>query len=235
MNRWIEDYLRQFVTGRQNNWSTLLPVVEFAHNSWKHEHTKHTPHELIIGINPSASITNPDDSVPAVQEHLTQLQEARSDAQTALQRRIKPLTLPRSFVTGDKVWLDARNLKIKAPSKKLSPRRYGPYRITKQVSPVTYQLQLPKSLKIHNVFHVDLLIPYHETQEHGVNYPQPAPELIDGEEEYEVEEIIDECINRRKRQYLVKWTGYPAFENSWVNAKDLHFPELLEEFRLSKT
>ena len=82
---------------------------------------------------------------------------------------------------------------------------------------------------------MDLLIPYHETQEHGVNYPQPAPELIDGEEEYEVEEIIDECINRRKRQYLVKWTGYPASENSWVNAKDLHSPELLEEFRLSKT
>ena len=235
MNCWIEDYLRQFVIGRQNNWSALLPVAEFAHNSWKHEHTKHTPHELITGTNPSASITDPGDSVPAAQERLTQLQEARSDAQKALQRRIKPLTLPRSFVIGDKVWLDARNLKIKAPSKKLSPRRYGPYRITRQVSPVTYQLQLPKSLRIHNVFHVDLLIPYHETKEHGANYPQPAPELIDGEEEYEVEEIIDERINRRKRQYLVKWTGYPASENSWVNEKDLHSPELLEEFRRSRT
>ena len=235
MNRWIEDHLRQFVIGRQNNWSALLPVAEFAHNSWKHEHTKHTPHELITGTNPSASITTPDDSVPAAQERLKQLQESRSDAQKALQRRIKPLTLPRSFVIGDKVWLDARNLKIKAPSKKLSPRRYGPYPITRQVSPVTYQLQLPKSLRIHNVFHVDLLIPYHETKEHGANYPQPPPELIDGEEEYEVEEIIAERINCQKKQYLVKWTGYPAFENSWVNEKDLHSPELLEEFRLSKT
>ena len=130
---------------------------------------KHTPHELITGTNPSASITNPDDSIPAAQEHLKQLQEARSDAQKALQRCIKPLTLPRSFVTGDKVWLDACNLKIKAPSKKLSPRRYGPYLITRQVSSVTYQLQLPKLLRIHNVFHVDLLIQYHETKEHGAN------------------------------------------------------------------
>jgi len=85
------------------------------------------------------------------------------------------------------------------------------------------------------VFHVDLLIPYHETKEHSANYPQPPPELIDREKEYEVEGIIAECINHRKKQYLVTWTGYPAFENSWVNEKDLHSPELLEEFRLSKT
>jgi hypothetical protein len=234
MNRWIEDYLCQFVIGRQNNWSTLLPVAEFAHNSWKHEHTKHTPHELITGINPIASIDTPNDSVPAVQEQLKQVQESRSDAQKALQRRIKPLNLPRSFVMGDKVWLDARNLKVRTPSRKLSPRRYGPYQVLKQMSPVTYQLQLPKSLRIHDVFHVDLLILYHETEEHGANYAQPPPELVDGEEEYEVEDIINERTSRRKKQYLVKWAGYPTLENSWVNEKDLHSPELLEEYRQSK-
>jgi len=53
--------LREFVNGRQNNWSTLLPMAEFAHNSWKHEHTKHTPHELIFGFNPTASIEIPED------------------------------------------------------------------------------------------------------------------------------------------------------------------------------
>jgi hypothetical protein len=68
MNRWIEDYFRQFVTGRQNDWSARLPIAEFAHNSWRHEHTKHTPHELIISINPTASLTIPEDSVPAAQE-----------------------------------------------------------------------------------------------------------------------------------------------------------------------
>ena len=73
---------------------------------------------------------------------------------------------------------------------------------------------------------MDLLTPYHETEEHGANYAQLPPELIDGEEEYKVEEIIDECTNRWKKQYLIKWIGYPASENSWVNEKDLHFPEL---------
>ena len=46
MNQWIENYLREFVNRQQNNWSTLLPVTEFAHNSWRQEHTKYTPHLL---------------------------------------------------------------------------------------------------------------------------------------------------------------------------------------------
>jgi hypothetical protein len=70
------------------------------------------------------------------------------------------------------------------------------YPIIKQVSPITYRLKLPPSLKIHNVFHVDLLTPYYETEEHGVNYHRPPPELIDGEEEFEVEEIINKRTNR---------------------------------------
>ena len=76
MNRWIEDYLRQFVLGRQNNWSALLPIAEFVHNSWRHKNTKHTSHELIIGINPTASIRTPEDSVPAAQEQLLMLNES---------------------------------------------------------------------------------------------------------------------------------------------------------------
>jgi hypothetical protein len=40
---------------------------------------------------------------------------------------------------------------------------------------------------------VDLLTLFHETKEHGQNYPQPLPEVIDGEEEFKVEEIINEC------------------------------------------
>ena len=236
MNQWVETCLRQFVNARQNNWSALLPMAEFAHNSWPHESTKHTPHELIIGFNPTASFTVPEDSVPAAQERLKELSRSRSDAQKALQKRLKPIEPSCSFVSGDKVWLDARNLHIRTPSKKLSNRRIGPYPIQQQLSPVTYRLQLPESMKIGNVFHVDLLTPYHETDAYGPQPPKPPPELIDGEEEYEVEDIIDDRYNRRKRkrQYLVKWKGYPASENSWVDEQDLHSDELLADYHLSK-
>jgi hypothetical protein len=209
-------------------------MAEFTHNSWEHEQTKHTPHELIIGINPTASITTPEDKVPAAQECLRKLQKSRTDAQKALQRCIKPLTPPCTFVTGNKVWLDARNLHIRTPSRKLSPQRYGPFKVLEQISPVTYHIDLPHMMKIHNVFHVDLLTPYHETDAYREAYSQPPPELIDGQTEYKVKEIIDDRSYRHKQQYLVRWLGYPTSENSWVNAKDLHSPELLAEYCLSK-
>ena len=89
-------------------------------------------------------------------------------------------------------------------------------------------------MKIHNVFHVDLLSPYHKTEVYGETFPQPPPDLIEGQEEYDVEEIISDRIIRRKCQYLVKWKGYPSFENSWVAATDLHTLQFLKDYHNSK-
>ena len=77
MNLWIENYLKEFVNARQNDWSAFLPMAEFAHNSWRHEHTRHTPHELLIGINPTASINIPEDAVPAAHDRLAELESMR--------------------------------------------------------------------------------------------------------------------------------------------------------------
>jgi len=82
------------------------------------------------------------------------------------------------------------------------------------------------------VFHVDLLMPYKETEFHGHNFEQLLPDLINGEEEYEVEWIID---SRRSGhgcqvQYLVKWKGYPKSDNQWIKWQDLNTLELLAEF-----
>jgi hypothetical protein len=107
----------------------------------------------------------------------------------------------------------------------------------KQVSPVAYKIKLPPSMKIHDVFHIDLLIPYTKIEAYGETHPHPPPELIDGQEEYEVEEILNDHINRRnkKRQFFVRWKGYEALEDSWVNKDDIHAPELIEEYCQSKS
>ena len=86
------------------------------------------------------------------------------------------------------------------------------------------------------MFHIDLLTPYQETDIHGANFTQPPPDLVDGEEEYEVEEILD---SRRygqghKVQYLVKWKGYPSSDNQWVNWDDMHADKALADFRKRK-
>ena len=113
-------------------------MAEYAHNSWPHEYTKHTPYELIHGFNPTTSFTIPEDSVPAMQEHLQELSKSRSEAQKALQKCLKPVNPSHSFVLEDKVWLDMRNLHIRTPSRKLSNRRIGPYMVQTQLSPITY-------------------------------------------------------------------------------------------------
>ena len=71
------------------------------------------------------------------------------------------------FTVGDQVWLEGSHLKLPHQSTKLAPKRYGPFMITKQINPVTYQLILPATWQIHPVFHVSLLSPYVETDAHG--------------------------------------------------------------------
>ena len=83
------------------------------------------------------------------------------------------------------------------------------------------------------MFHVDLLTPYKETEFHGANYARPPPDLIGEEEQYEVEQVLDERNygRWRKKQYLVKWKGYPDSDNQWLDAKDMeNAQELIAEF-----
>ena len=101
-----------------------------------------------------------------------------------------------------------------------------------KISLVTYQLQLPPHINIHPVFHVDLLMPYKVTAEYSIPFKHPAPKTIDGQEEYEVNEILAKRRHGHKHQhqYLVSWKGYPGSDNSWVSKEDLHTSELLQEF-----
>ncbi len=101
------------------------------------------------------------------------------------------------------------------------------------MSPVNYRLKLPTQWSIHDVFHIDLLTPYHETATHGLNYSRPPPDLVDKEEEYEVKKILDSWRfgKRCKLQYLIKWKGYPDLDNEWVNKDNVHANKVIREFK----
>lgn len=69
---------------------------------------------------------------------------------------------------------------------------------------------------MHPVFHAALLSPYKQTVVHGPSYAEPPPELVKGEEEWEVEAILKhKRVRGGKFHYLVKWKDYPSSENSW--------------------
>lgn len=132
---------------------------------------------------------------------------------------------------GNQVWLSTMNLKMTCPSRKLGPKFMGPFPVKRKINDVTYELDLPDSLKVHLVFHVTLLKPATSNPFAGCTTGPPKPVIIDNEEEFEVEAILD-CRKRRNGiQYLIKWKGYGPEDNSWEPENNLHAPELLQTFR----
>jgi hypothetical protein len=164
-NQWLEQYLRIYVNHAQDNWANLLPLAQFVHNAWPSSTTGLTPFELLIGfIPPSGEVQALPSRVPALESKKQELKRLRDRAQEAIKHAQHLISLHNQrhkkkgkftpFTLGQKVWLEGTNLRLSHPSAKLAPRRYGPFPITKVLSPVVYQLGLPSSWKIFNTFHV---------------------------------------------------------------------------------
>ena len=120
----------------------------------------------------------------------------------------------RRYFENDQVWLDARNIRTTRPQKKLDWKFLGPYKVAKVVSPYAYRLELPASMKVHPVFHVNLLRPAATDALPEQRQEPPPPVEIEGVEEWEVQDILDSRWDRRGRggqprlKYTVKWAGY---------------------------
>ena len=241
-NQELEQFLRIFCNYRQDDWVKWLPYAEFCHNSRTHSATGKSPFELLHGFLPQLFPTvNPISQVPSVEEQLQNLEAIHKEVQASLDMAAESMKRShgdhikegKEFKVGDKVLLDGKNLKTNRPKAKLSDRRHGPFIITEKIGKVNYRLQLPKTWKIHPVFHASLLMPFRETRAHGPNFPGPPPELLPDDEEYDVEAILNSRPTRNKRgvEYLVKWLDYSDAENSWEPASGLHgVQQLIDEF-----
>jgi len=172
-------------------WSELLPLATLVHNNSANSSTRLTPNQLLIGREPPATPTHGEGAEnPLAEQHIKQLRERRVLVTQALNRLAQKhaLDAPR-WTKGQKVWLNVKNLVLPYRTIKLVPRRHGPFTIEEVRSPIVYKLWLPPQWNIHPVFHASLLTPYVETVEHGENYSRPPPDMIEGEEQYEVEAI----------------------------------------------
>ncbi|KAL5744158.1 hypothetical protein ACOSQ2_027274 [Xanthoceras sorbifolium] len=101
-------------------------------------------------------------------------------------------------------------------------RKYeGPFPILKKVGKVSYKVELPPRLKIHPVFHVSHLKPYHaDTEDPSRRESSRAPTTVVTSYDKEVEEILADRVVRkrgvpRSSEYLIKWKGLPTSEATW--------------------
>ncbi|QRW26650.1 Retrotransposable element Tf2 protein [Rhizoctonia solani] len=238
VNQFIEFYLRSYVAADHLDWATWLPLAEYAYNNAKHSATGRTPFELVYGRNPIMNPSNVPANVPEADLVANTLAQEWKEAESALrmtkERMTKTTGMIPEYSIGKKVWLDGKNIELRTNSNKLDPKRLGPFKVTEKISSHAYRLELPETLKIHNVFYVGLLSKAHESPSQP--FPsRPPPETIEGEEEYKVEQIIDSKRQRGKWFYLIKWKGYGPEDNSWEPEELLeHSQEEIKRFNQAK-
>lgn len=124
------------------------------------------------------------------------------------------------FKQGDMVLLSSQNIRQLRPNKKLSDKFLGPFEVleVRGEHGQAYKLKLPTSYRIHDVFHVSLLEPWHSRE--GVVI-DPAPIEVADQLLYNVEAIVAHRDTKQGRRYLVKWQGYASSHNTWEPTEHL--------------
>ncbi|KAK3569717.1 hypothetical protein QTP86_003565 [Hemibagrus guttatus] len=216
----ISRYLRTFCHGHQDSWSQYLGWAEYAQNSLRQPSTGLTPFQCVLGYQPPLFPWSGEPSdVPAVDHWFRESKRVWGSAHHQLQRalRRRRLTVDRrrsdapAYRPGQKVWLSTKDIWLRLPSRKLSPRFIGPFTILKQVNPVTYKLQLPRGAW------------------RGRSWT-PPPLLLDDGTAYRVKEILDSRRRGGRLEYLADWEGYGPEERSWVPRDNVLDPDLLTTF-----
>jgi hypothetical protein len=225
---------------QQDDWLDLLSQAKFAYNNTMHASIGISPFFANYSFHPRFSLEIPGDSVnPLAEERATRLGQVQQNllAKLKLTQEWQKKQVDRrrkdhpNFKVGDKVWLLRKNIATTRPCAKLDYKRFEPFKIAKLVSLMACQLEFPPQFKIHNVFHVSLLEPYHENPIPERHREPLAPVEIEGQEEFEVQEVSDSKKIRGKLMYLVFWRGYPPFEATWEPTRNLvHAQDLVNWF-----
>ncbi|KAK3518249.1 hypothetical protein QTP70_034616 [Hemibagrus guttatus] len=242
LNQDLETTLRCMAANNPSSWSSFVMWAAYAHNTLRSSATGMSPFECQFGYTPSLFPEQEvETAVPSAQQFVKRCRQTWKRARLKLlktsqqyqhqanrRRRSAPTLRP-----GQRVWLSTKNIPLRTESRKLSQRFIGPFKISRKVNPVTYHLYLPKSLKINPTFHVSLLKPVLSSPFLAKGNP-PSPRIIGGQPAYTAHRVLDVRQVRGSRQYLVDWEGYGPEERSWVPAKDILDPKLIQEFHARK-
>ena len=231
-NKTLEGYLRCYVGDNPKGWANWLALAEFCYNTSYHSSTKTTPFEATYGYPPPSIIDYIPGStqVQATEEHLQdrteQITKIKQHLKKAQDRQKKQADKGRKdveFKEGEWAYLKLQPFRqTSMPSNKngkLTFKYFGPFKITRKVGSVAYQLDLPKEARIHNTFHISLLKKW---LGEGDTPTQWCPDLgTKKSPRPEPAEIMDRrttmARRKEKEEILLRWEGQPPEDAVWVD------------------
>ena len=221
VNQSVEHYLRVFTSYNQDDWSTILGQASFAYNNTYHTATKLTPFFANFGYHPrwvDEVMPTAETNVPIAHQMVEDIRavhnQCRNNIASANERYSIAYNRKRretpEFKVGDLVMLSFENITTLRPSKKLDVKRQGPFKIKELIGTHACRLELPTTMKNHDIFHVTLLEAYRSPTFPNQASQPPGPIDVGRDDEYEVANIINSRLNTRtgKLEYLVEWLGY---------------------------
>ena len=188
---------------------------------------------LLARGKPKSSNAIVEEALERMKTALADAQDNLAKAQDKMKRAVDKKRRSEAYKVGDEVVLTTANLRSYCPHlpPKIKARWVGPFRITREVSPVAFGLDLPPGWRIHPVFHVSKLKRYIRLGEFLREVEPPPLVLVGDALEYEVEGILRHQGKGARRRYLVLWKGYPLHEATWEPESHLaNAPDVLEEY-----
>lgn len=249
MNQYIDQRLRPFVNFYQKNWSKLLPMVDFAAAALPSEATGQSSFKTEMNYEPRWSFDyrqidkklSPTEKLnrQEAQDLMKGLEEARDKARSFMQKtheryesQANKKRREPDFTVGDSVWVSTEDWKTDRPSKKLSAKMAGPFKILEEKD-YNYLLELPATFKVHPWFHARKLRLDPQNPLPGQHNEPPPPEEVNGEDEWEVEAILGCRQVGQKLKYRIQWVGHDVDLTEYDAWQLANSPIMLRDFHLA--
>jgi len=214
MNQELEQYLCMFIDHHQEQWPEWLGMAEFAYNNKAHSGTKVLLFEANNGRSPRMGFKlRKKGRFKGAERFAKRMEEVQGEAKVALMKAQEEMRQYANrkrgeaveYKVGDLVLLSTRDLKwqmVSRSSEKLVKRFVRPYKIKAIISSNIVELELPITIKIHLVVNVSR-IKWYVDQVDGQRKEASQPVVVEGEEEWEVEKILNKRKIRGKDKFLV--------------------------------
>jgi len=201
MNQELEQYLCIFIDHCQEQWSEWLGMAEFAYNNKVHTGTKLLPFQANSGQDPRMGFElRKKGRYERAEKFAKKMEEVQREAKAVLVKVQKDIRRYANrhrtevgYKIGDLVLLSTMDLKwqmVGQHLEKLIKQFVGPYKIKAIISSNVVELELLATVKIHLVVNISRIRQYVD-QVKGQRKEVPQPVIVEGEEEWEIEKILN--------------------------------------------